>query len=152
MLLTVVMCLPCIPSLGDRHQPSGETHRQDATNRTDLAEATRIFESALEHIATNYQHLKTVDLTMETLSIDPSVERREERTGETENGAVWTTTVAPVFIGRNTVRIAGDNMRQESYNRIGNVWHHVSTMVRKGDTWTTFIPANNWLQEKRPTN
>ena len=148
LLLSMVMCLPCVPSLVDGQQLSGETPRPDDTNTTGSRDAAILFESALEHISANYERLKTVELTFETISIDPSVDRREKKSGKTENGAVWSTTVAPVFIGRNTVRIAGDNLRRESYDRIGNVWNHVSTVVRKGDSWTTFIPASNWATRR----
>ena len=150
-LLVIVLAavwLPCIPSFGDEKQHADQTQPQGDIDVGTSEEAVEVFQTALESISRNYQYLKSVTVTFETISIDPSVERREKISGENKNGLHWSTTVAPVFVGRNTVSLEGRNLRSESYDRVGSEWTHVSTWVRKGDVWTSYMPASNWAQRK----
>ncbi|MBN2293449.1 MAG: hypothetical protein JXM70_13550 [Pirellulales bacterium] len=131
------------PKKNTEEHPTSNNKANSSTN-----EAKMVFQTAMKEIENNYKNLRTVVVTYEQLHIDPSVDRRKKVEGKTGKGTHFSTTVAPIHISRRAVTIEGDNLRAESYERVGNDWNHSETMVRKGGEWTTFARNSNFAQRK----
>ncbi len=144
LLVVLASILPCLPVWSVETEnatlanlPEGD---RDAPNAAAVA-----FQRAIDSIERNYNTIESMQVSIEQLTVTPTVERREEKTGNSVSGdATFTYSVAPVFIHRQDIKLSGDNLRSELYERIGDEWKRVETLVRKGDNWTS-----NWAESKR---
>ena len=112
-------------------------------------DANNMLRTAAEAIAANYESLPPMELTFETVFIDPAVERTEKKAVASKNGVVLTYTASPMSISRSTVTMMSDvYLRSERRSRKGDEWSRKTTRVRTGDVWTFYSPASGFAQRK----
>jgi hypothetical protein len=113
------------------------------------AEKRALWMRAIDAIEKNYARIKTIQGTLEQISVDPSVDRRETITTALPNGGSVTFTRGPVSVSRTEFILKGNDLRCDFFARAKDDWTLAANVSRRGDIWTFFQPEEPWAQIKR---
>jgi hypothetical protein len=150
-LLVVILggSLPCLPTRGEVPDkppaPKADSRASPASSDT---EKQALWQRAMDSIAKNYASIRSVQGTLELVTIDPSVEKRETKTFHNGDATI-TFTQAPAFVSRNVFVLRGDDLRSDYFGRVKDEWSLGERTSRRGDVWTFFHPEEPWAQIKR---
>jgi len=149
-LIALLSILYCMPTRGEAQQRATEDVVSLVTTTEDAKEPEpEILPQIIEGISRNYAQLKTVRGTLESLLIQPDIEKRETHTYQKAGGGQITTTTAPVFIRRSNFMLRGDDLRIDLLERAKDEWTTIQITTRRADTWTFFHPAESFAMIRR---